>query len=275
MTEEKNISNDELKELQELVLYRYGYDFSQYSKASFVRRVLRFFEVAGVASFYDFKYNLVNNKEFFAFFLENVTVNVTEMFRDPSFYRGLREKVLPALATYPVIKIWHAGCATGEEVFSMCILLEEAGLLSRSIIYATDINPKNLDQAKKGIIPLTAMKEYIQNYHLSGGRQDFSSYYTARYDNVLIKKELRKNIVFSQHNLVTDYAFNEFQLVLCRNVMIYFEKELQNRVMHLFYDSLPSGGYLALGIKESLLFTDVRWKFETVDAASKIFRRKT
>jgi len=156
----------------------------------------------------------------------------------------------------------------------MCILLHEENLLKRSIIYATDINPKNIEQAKQGIVPLNVMKDYTQNYHLSGGKNDFSSYYTASYDNVLIKKELRKNIVFSQHNLVTDHAFNEFQLILCRNVLIYFDKMLQNRVIHLFYESLSPNGFLALGIKESLLFSDVKNRFEVSEMATKIFRRK-
>jgi len=271
---DNNLTAENIKTLQQLVLQQYGYDFTQYSKASFERRIARFLNITGIESFYDLKYHLINNKDFFPFFLENITVNVTEMFRDPVFYKNIRQKVLPQLATYPVIKIWHAGCATGEEVFSMCILLHEENLLKRSIIYATDINPKNIEQAKQGIVPLNVMKDYTQNYHLSGGKNDFSSYYTASYDNVLIKKELRKNIVFSQHNLVTDHAFNEFQLILCRNVLIYFDKMLQNRVIHLFYESLSPNGFLALGIKESLLFSDVKNRFEVSEMATKIFRRK-
>jgi len=274
MIKENNLTSDEIRTLQQLILQQHGYDFTQYSVASFERRVSRFLTVSGLKSFYDLKYHLINNKDFFTFFLENLTVNVTEMFRDPTFYRHLREEVLPQLATYPVIKIWHAGCATGEEVFSMCILLQEENLLDRSIIYATDLNPKNIEHAKKGIVPLNVMKEYTQNYHLSGGKNDFSSYYTASYDNVLIKKELRKRIVFSQHNLVTDHAFNEFQLILCRNVLIYFDRPLQNRVIHLFYESLSPQGFLALGIKESLLFADDRNNFEIAQPLTKIFRRK-
>jgi len=271
---DNNFTAENIKTLQQLVLQQYGYDFTQYSKASFERRIARFLNITGLESFYDLKYHLINNKEFFTFFLENITVNVTEMFRDPVFYKNIREKVLPQLATYPVIKIWHAGCATGEEVFSMCILLHEENLLKRSIIYATDINPKNIEHARQGIVPLNVMRDYTQNYHSSGGKNDFSSYYTASYDNVLIKKELRKHIVFSQHNLVTDHAFNEFQLILCRNVLIYFDKALQNRVIRLFYDSLAPYGFLALGIKESLLFSDIRNNFEVNEMATKIFRRK-
>jgi chemotaxis protein methyltransferase CheR len=177
------------------------------------------------------------------------------------------------LATYPTIKIWVAGCATGEEVFSLCILLQEAGLLERTRLYATDINPANIEKAKQAIIPLELIKEYTTNYFKAGGSADFTNYYTAKYNNAIIAKDLRKNILFSQHNLVTDQAFNEFQLISCRNVMIYFNHSLQNRVTGLFYDSLSSFGYLALGVKESLLFSSRRSHFEVVNKAQKIFRR--
>jgi chemotaxis protein methyltransferase CheR len=274
MSERTDISDEELEEVLVVIRNSYGYDFFNYSRASLIRRVLRFMDIARVENIYDLKYHLVNDKDFFAYFLQTITVNVTEMFRDPPFYKALAEKVLPKLATYPIIKIWHAGCATGEEVFSMCILLHEAGLLQRSVIYATDVNPANIEKARNGIIPLQFMKEYTANYIKAGGKKDFSQYYTARYENALIRKDLRRNIVFSQHNLVTDQVFNEFQLVCCRNVLIYFNKALQNKVFHLFYNSLAPMGYLALGMKESLLFTDIRDKFETVQAATKIFRRK-
>jgi chemotaxis protein methyltransferase CheR len=196
------------------------------------------------------------------------------MFRDPEFYTELREKVFPALATYPIIKIWHAGCATGEEVYSMAIMLKEAGLLERAKIYATDLNPLNIEKAKKGITSLQHVKSYTHNYIRSGGKTDFSDYYSAQYGAAIISSELRKNILFSQHNLVTDQVFNEFQLICCRNVLIYFNKDLQNRVISLFYDSLSPMGYLAIGTKESLLFTEVRDRFEVISAENKIFRRK-
>ena len=196
------------------------------------------------------------------------------MFRDPPFYKVLREKIFPQLATYPIIKIWHAGCATGEEAFSLAILLHEEKLLERCRIYATDLNTVNLDTARKGIIPLNNMKQYTGNYHRSGGKNDFSSYYTARYDYVLINKEIRKNISFSHHNLASDTIFNEFQLILCRNVLIYFNPVLQNKVINLLYQSLTPFGYLALGMKESLLFTDLNSKFETVYNSVKIFKRR-
>lgn len=271
--EKIEITDEELNELLTIVYNTYGYNFNDYSKASLMRRVKRFMQEAKLKSSYDLKFYLTNDKAVFDYFLQSLTVNVTEMFRDPEFYKAIREKVIPVLASYPIIKIWHAGCSSGEEVFSMAILLHEAGLLNRSKIYATDINPLNIEKAKKGILPLDVMKDYVSNYIKSGGQNDFASYYTARYNNAIISKELRENVVFSQHNLVTDQVFNEFQLVCCRNVMIYFNKSLQNRVIHLFYDSLSTFGYLALGIKESLLFTDIRNKFEEVSRHEKIFRR--
>ncbi|AEI49758.1 CheR family methyltransferase [Runella slithyformis] len=269
------LTNEELGEVIHLIRTQYGYDFSDYARASLLRRVNRCMSIAGLKAGYELKYHLINDKSFFAWFLETLTVNVTEMFRDPSFYKELREKVLPALASYPIIKIWHAGCATGEEVYSMAILLQEAGLLNRARIYATDLNPVNLERARQGIIPLKLIKEYTANYIQSGGQNDFSSYYTAQYDNAIIHKEYRDCVLFAQHNLVADHVFNEFQLICCRNVMIYFNQELQNRTIHLFHESLSFLGYLALGIKESLLFTDIKEQFETVSLAARIYRRKS
>ena len=269
-----NLTQDELEEIIDLIRTQHGYDFSDYARASLLRRVTRCMNIAEFKTSYELKYHLTNDKTFFAWFLETLTVNVTEMFRDPVFYKDLREKVIPTLASYPVIKIWHAGCATGEEVYSMSILLEEAGLLSRTRLYATDLNPINLERARQGIIPLKQIKEYTLNYIKSGGQIDFSSYYTAHYDNAMIRKEYRENVVFAQHNLAVDQVFNEFQLICCRNVMIYFNQELQNRAVHLFYDSLSPLGYLGIGIKESLLFTDIQQQFEVVSSGSRIYRRK-
>jgi chemotaxis protein methyltransferase CheR len=267
------IADEELNEILQIVHKTYGYDFTDYARASMHRRLQRFMDDHRYATSYDLKYALVNDKQVFDTFLKRVTVNVTEMFRDPEFYRTMKEKVLPVLASYPIIKIWHAGCSSGEEVFSLAILLHEAGLLERCKIYATDINPANLEKAKNGIMPLEAMKEYIGNYIKAGGQQDFASYYTARYNNAIIRKELREKVVFSPHNLVTDQVFNEFQLIFCRNVMIYFNRRLQNDVLRLFHESLSTFGYLALGTKESLLFTEVRQKFEAISDAQKIYRR--
>jgi chemotaxis protein methyltransferase CheR len=271
MSEE--ISHEDLSAIVQLIRAEYGYDFSGYSEASLKRRFVKFCRQANV-SLFELKYNIVNDRTFFLWMLQSLTVNVTEMFRDPSFYKALREEILPALSTYPIIKIWHAGCSTGEEAYSMAIMLHEAGLLQRSKIYATDMNMANLEKANEGIIPLTAMKDYTANYQQAGGTADFADYYTARYDHAIINKELRRNILFTQHNLVTDYVFNEFQLICCRNVMIYFNSNLQNRVLNLFYQSLVPLGYLGLGIKESMLFADCKSKFETVNSKNKIYRLK-
>jgi chemotaxis protein methyltransferase CheR len=270
----EDISNADFVDIINIIKLQYGYDFTGYAQASLKRRIVRFMSYAGLATVFELKYQLVNDAEFFNRLVQYITVNVTEMFRDPLFYQTLRTQVLPKLAAYPNIKIWHAGCSTGEEVFSMAILLYEAGLLGRTKIYATDLNPMNLEKANMGILPLDNMKDYVYNYIQSGGLSDFSNYYTARYDNVLIKKELRKHITFFQHNLVTDTVFNEFQLICCRNVFIYFNRELQNHVLQLFYDSLSPRGYLAMGIKETMRFASIHDKFETVHQAHKIYRRK-
>ncbi|MFY0255036.1 CheR family methyltransferase [Chitinophaga sp. 30R24] len=270
----ENISNSDFTALVNIIQQRYGYDFSDYAPASLKRRFLRFTGYAQIKDLFEWKLRLLNDPAFFQEMVQYITVNVTEMFRDPLFYKAMREKVLPRLAAYPIIKIWHAGCATGEEVFSMAILLEEAGLLNRSRIYATDINAVNLEKAENGIIGLKHMKDYTQNYLHAGGCNDFSNYYTARYDHAMIHPSLRRNIIFFQHNLVTGQVFNEFQLICCRNVFIYFNSTLQQRVTSLFYESLTSLGYLALGIKESLLLNEQLLKFEPVDVGNKIFRRK-
>jgi len=268
------IHTEDLEGILEVLIQRYGYDFTGYAKGSLLRRVNRFAKEVDCNSAYDLKYTLLNNEAVFQHFLQEVTVNVTELFRDPQYYKILREKVLPILASYPIIKIWHAGCSTGEEVFSMCILLEEAGLLNRTKIYATDINLTNLEKAKNGILPLRNMREYTTNYQQSGGKRDFADYYTAMYDNAIIHEELRSAVIFSQHNLVSDHVFNEFQLITCRNVMIYFNKQLQDRVLRLFHDSLSPLGFLSLGLKESLHFSSVKDSFDAIDAPTKIFRRK-
>lgn len=267
------ITNEDLLEIINLVKLQYGYDFSDYSEASLKRRVIRFMQQAKV-SYFDLKYHIINDKSFFFWMLENLPVNVTEMFRDPGFYKLMRENILPKLESYPVIKIWHAGCSTGEEVFSMAIMLKELKLLNRCKIYATDLIMSNIEKATEGIIPLASMKSYTQNYIKSGGQEDFSNYYSARYDHAIINKTLRKNILFSQHNLVTDGVFNEFHLILCRNVLIYFNKTLQNTVLNLFHQSLAPLGYLALGQKESLLLNTHKEKFDVINSPNKIFRNK-
>jgi chemotaxis protein methyltransferase CheR len=198
-------------------------------------------------------------------FVEEITVNVTEMFRDPTFYSVLRNKVIPELAVKPFIRIWHAGCSTGEEVYSMAILLCEAGLLHKSLLYATDINPGVVERASSGIFALSHMRGYSENYIASGGRRDFSDYYTAQYDKVIFRDDLREKMIYATHNLVSDSSFNEFQLILCRNVLIYFDKELQARVLDLFDKSLEPHGFLALGSKETLKFSELYTRYKQVE----------
>jgi len=206
-------------------------------------------------------------------FVLTLSINVTSLFRDPSFYAAFRQKVIPLLRTYPFIRIWHAGCATGEEVYSLAILLEEEGLLRRARIYATDMNEAVVKKARAGIFPLKSMKEYTANYQKAGGTRSFSEYYTAQYDSAILRPELTKNIVFSAHNLATDGSFNEFNVILCRNVLIYFNQALQERVLALFRDSLVHLGILALGRKESLRATTHEDFFEPLDAGERLFRR--
>ena len=240
----------------------HGYDFEGYSRASFRRRIDRIYQLDGFTHFHDFLSKIRTDEEYFKRLVEEITVNVTEMFRDPAFYKVLREEILPALGSKPFIRIWHAGCSTGQEVYSMLILLYETGLLSRSLIYATDINETVLETAKKGLFPLRLMKEYAENYRNSGGKKDFSEYYTANYGFAKFDDQFSKKIVFAHHNLVSDNSFNEFDLIVCRNVMIYFDKELQNRSLKLFDDSLVRLGYLALGTKETIKYTAVQKKYE-------------
>ncbi|WP_126974248.1 CheR family methyltransferase [Gynurincola endophyticus] len=259
-----DIKDEEIFQLLRDISDWYGYDFTEYSKASMKRRILRLINLDNFANFNSFRNRIKLDEVYFLRFVEEITVNVTEMFRDPKFFRSLREDVLPNIAHHSFIKIWHAGCATGEEVYSMAILLHEAGLLEKSLLYATDLNAQVLETVSKGIYPLRHMKLYSENYINSGGKFDFSNYYTANYDNVKFSKFLVQRLVTSTHNLVSDGSFNEFQLILCRNVLIYFEKQLQDRAIRLFDASLEVGGYLALGSKEALKYVDVYKRYQHV-----------
>jgi len=205
--------------------------------------------------------------------LLDLSVNVTAMFRDPGFYVSFRRDVVPLLRTYPFIRIWHAGCSTGEEVYSTAIVLEEEGLLDRARVYATDINDVVLQQARSGIFPLNRMQEYTENYIRAGGTRSFSEYYTAKYDGALFSPALTRNVVFAQHNLVTDRSFAEFNVIFCRNVLIYFDRELQERVHALFYDSLAMFGIMALGSKESLRFSQYEDCYERLNSREKLYRK--
>jgi chemotaxis protein methyltransferase CheR len=267
------VTDEGLEVLLNDLLELYGYDFTDYARASFKRRINRLFSLDGFPSFAEFRYRIRNDHEYLKRFIEEVTVNVTEMFRDASFYHALRSEVLTVLDTYPFIRIWHAGCSTGEEVYSMAIMLKEEGLLHKSLLYATDLNPRVLEQARSGIFPMTHMKQYSENYILAGGRHDFSSYYSASYDRVKFDDSLRSKMIFATHNLVSDRSFNEFQLILCRNVLIYFDKDLQHKVFQLFDDSLEALGFLALGAKETLRFSPLAQRFKQYGGREKIFRK--
>lgn len=250
----------------------YGYDFTQYARASLKRRIARLCSIDRFPSFAELRYRLRSDPAYLPRFVEELTVNVTEMFRDPQFYRTLRTEVLPTLSAKPFIRIWHAGCSTGEEVFSMAILLKEVNLLAKTLLYATDLNADVLQTARKGILALGPMKQYSENYVQSGGIRDFSAYYTAQYGHVKFNDELTQRMVFSTHNLVSDGSFNEFDIILCRNVLIYFDKSLQDRVLTLFDESLGALSYLALGSKETLKFSSIQSKFKQV-ANEKIWRK--
>lgn len=266
------IVDEEINILLDDLLKIYGYDFNFYSKASLKRRVNRLFALDKFRDFSEFRERINSDTNYIKRFIEEITVNVTEMFRDSAFYRELKASVLPALGTHPFIRIWHAGCSTGEEVYSVAILLHEAGLLQKSLIYATDINPGVLEKAKSGIFPLTHMKHYSANYIAAGGIQDFSSYYTANYEGGKFNPDFRSKMIFSTHNLVSDSSFNEFHLIICRNVLIYFDKELQERVFNLFDASMGKLAYLALGSKETIKFSDIHTKYSQV-GKEKIWRK--
>jgi chemotaxis protein methyltransferase CheR len=266
------ISDEQVEMLIGDVLEQYGYDFTGYSRASFKRRITRIFSLDKHVSFAEFRYKIINESIYFRRFVEQITVNVTEMFRDPGFYRALRDKVFPTLATYPFIRIWLAGCATGEEAYSIAIVLKELNLLHKSLLYATDINPTVLEKAALGIFPLSQMKQYSENYISSGGIKDFSSYYSASYSFAKFAVDLKEKMIFSTHNLVSDHSFNEFQLILCRNVLIYFDRDLQFKVLQLFDNSLEKLGYLALGTKETTDFSPISKRYKRLET-EKIWRK--
>ncbi len=268
-----DLSDDQLEVLLHDLFDLYGYDFTGYSRTSLKRRVQWILAHDKFGSFADFRLQLKGNERYLEKFLEQITVNVTEMFRDPGFYQALREKVLPQLKLLPTIRIWHAGCSTGEEVYSMAIMLYEAGLLDRSQIFATDISPAVLEKFKFGIYPASRMKVYRENYLLSGGEKDFSSYYTLRDNAVKFDDRFGRKIMLATHNLVSDKSFSTFQLILCRNVMIYFDKRIQEKVVRLFYESLDPGGFVGLGAKETLRFTPLDGKFMQLDGNEKIWRK--
>jgi len=268
-----DIQEIELELLLQAVHLKYGYDFSNYSKTHIKRRVMHRLAVSGLNTISEMQNKILWDKEFYTVFLQDLSINVTEMFRDPEFYLKFRKIIIPELSTYAHIKIWHAGCSTGEEVFSLAIMLKEENILHKTQIYATDFNKRVLELAKQGIYSKKDMELYSRNYLESGGKAQLSDYYTSKYGSVLFDKTLAKNVVFADHNLVTDGVFAEVHLVFCRNVLIYFDKKLQNRVLGLFTNSLIKRGILCLGTKESLRFSDYENNYEVLDKKNKIYKK--
>lgn len=263
----------EIKLLLEALFQHYGFDFRDYAPSSLRRRIWKSIREENLQTISGLQEKILHDPECLDRFLLGLSVHVTSMFRDPSFYLFFRQKVIPLLKTYPFIRIWHAGCSTGEEVYSMAILLMEEGLYPRSRIYATDMNERVLKKAKAGIYSLSLMQDYTQNYLAAGGKKSFSEYYTAAYDHAILRNHLRDNIVFSLHNLASDSSFNEFNVILCRNVLIYFNQSLQERVHRLLYQSLGLFGILGLGKQESLKFTPHEKDYEALEPKEKIYRR--
>jgi len=263
----------EIELLLEAVFRRYGFDFREYAPASLKRRLWRRMSAEGVDTVSQLQDRLLHDPPAMERLLLDLSINVTSMFRDPSFYVAFRTLVVPMLHTYPFTRVWCAGCSTGEEVYSLAILLQEEGLYDRTRIYATDINEHVLDTARAGVFPLEKMRQYTQNYIRSGGKREFSEYYVAAYDGARFSRSLTDNVVFAQHNLASDRAFNEFNVIVCRNVMIYFDKTLQDRVHGLFHESLEMFGILALGHKESVAFTSHAGCYETLDPTERIYRK--
>jgi chemotaxis protein methyltransferase CheR len=270
-----DVETVEIDLLLEAIYRRYGFDFREYAPASLRRRLRRRLEGEQLGTVSARQERILRDPACMERLLLDLSINVTAMYRDPAFFLAFRERVVPLLHTYPFARIWIAGCSTGEEVYSLAILLEEEGLLERTRIYATDINQAVLEQARLGVFPLDKMQEYTQNYIRGGGTRAFSEYYVARYDGAQFSRSLVENVVFAQHNLVSDTSFNEFHVVFCRNVMIYFARSLQDRVHRLFYDSLATFGVLALGQKESIKFSPYEERYECLDEAEKLYRKVT
>ncbi len=268
-----SLADIEIRLLVEAVFLRYGHDFREYAQASLKRRVLQAQQRMGAASISALQERVLHDPKAFAQLLQYLTVPVSEMFRDPPYFLALREHVVPVLRTYPSLKLWVAGCSTGEEPYSLAILLREEGLLERTILYATDINHASLDKAKQGIFALDAMQNFTRNYQRAGGTRSFSDYYTAAYGGALFDKSLRDSITFADHSLATDAVFSETHFISCRNVMIYFNRQLQDRAVGLFHESLIHRGFLGLGTKETLEFSAHAHRFEPVSRRERIYRK--
>lgn len=270
-----NIQYEEMEVdfLLEAIYRLSGFDFRQYNKSSISRRIHNRMKINGIPTITGLLEKVIHEEDFLEQLLNDFSINVTEMFRNPSFFKAFREEVVPILREYPEIRIWHAGCATGEEVYSMAILLEEEGLKDKAVIYATDMNEQVLEKASKGIFPIQKMQAYTKNYMLAGGSKAFSEYYKTDSQHAYFHPSLLENIIFAQHNLVTDQSFNEFHVIICRNVLIYFNSELQEQVQQLFYQSLSPEGVLGLGDKETLKFSRVMENYQELVGSERIYQR--
>ena len=264
---------DDLRQLLETVHERSGLDFREYAYSSLRRRVARAVGDAQAGSVAALHRRLKGDDTLLGGLIRGLTVHTTAMFRDPMFFRVFRQEVVPVLRTYPFVRLWVAGCSTGEEVYSLSILLREEGLAERCRIYATDVSESVLERARAGVFPLSAMQEYSRNYQLAGGTRPFLDYFSADSEWVVFQRQLRDNVVFGTHNLVSDASFNEFHVILCRNVMIYFRRPLQERVHQLFYDSLIIFGFLGLGRSESIRFTPQAASYDALDRRERIYRK--
>ena len=264
----------EIELLLEAIYRRYGYDFRSYARASIERRTRQFLSSTGCTTVSQMIPLVMHDEEFFSRLARYYSISVTEMFRDPFVYRSVRENIIPILRTWPHFKVWHAGCATGEEVYSLAIVLKEENIYERATIYATDFNDEALEKSREGVYSIEKVQEATRNYQQAGGKEPFSEYYHARYGAAVMDGALKKRITFSLHNLVSDHVFGEMHVVFCRNVLIYFNRELQNRALGLFTESLVHGGFLCLGTKEDLQFTSESEHYDIVDAKAKIYRKK-
>jgi chemotaxis protein methyltransferase CheR len=271
---EPDIQNLEIDLILESLLRRYGYDFRHYARATLKRRLEKRLQSSGFRHLSEMLPGLLRDRAFVDLLLRDMSVVVTEMFRDPDFFKTVRTTVVPHLRTWPFLKVWHAGCATGEELYSMAILFGEEELYERTRFYATDFNNDALSTAREGIYPLDRVEKFARNYRRSGGMASFSDYCLARYRSAMLKPSLRERVTFANHNLVTDGVFGDMNMVVCRNVLIYFDKTLQNRVLELFRDSLCHLGFLCLGNKETLEFSSVVDDFEIIDRQQRIYRKR-
>jgi chemotaxis protein methyltransferase CheR len=271
--ESKSVSNIELDLLLDAIYRHYGYDFRNYSRPSIERRIQQFVELEHIESISDLIKPVLHSREFAFHLIKHFSISVSEMFRDPHVYQSILNHIIPILRTYPSFKIWHAGCANGQEVYSLAILLKEAGILDHATIFATDINEEALDTAKKGIYPICNIQSVCKSYREAGGKNSFTHYFHAAYNAITMDSELRRRITFANHDLVRNTSFGKMNLIMCRNVLIYFDHELQKKAWQLFSRSLADDGFICLGSAEHLPLTGIYSEYETIDSNSKIYQK--